>query len=430
MKIRCRECGTKFRYESNSGLCPKCMEYNPWSGDGQPPRYSGGNRFMMWLAGVVAVSALAASPVIYEARRERQLVWEEYERELESESEGPFSEEVAQGKPIRAGEFYVTPEAGIWIPKAYTVGLTDNGNWVFIVPVHVAANEDSPKDRQIDFRLESEGIGMKADDLSYSVQEYWPGLKGELLSYGYIMKPEKERQYLVFETEEKPESLKLCVEESISQPDTYETTVTKIYKTPLTVITEEDAESESLKHLLENVMPSVRTAEAGNAFDYFDSRLVVTKLRRASRKEVQIPDGKQLIAAAVRRESGTWPNTGNLYAFTAMVSDEGEVFSNARDWTWEEWLDTDLSDLWGYYYQYNYRADSKSQKEKENPDTVYQCYLIDEDETELELVFPAAQEGDGSLGYCQIRVPVKLPAEGETITYETGTVPAKGRLRR
>lgn len=40
-------------------------------------------------------------PVIYEARRERQLVWEEYERELESESEGPFSEEVAQGKPIR-----------------------------------------------------------------------------------------------------------------------------------------------------------------------------------------------------------------------------------------------------------------------------------------------------------------------------------------
>lgn len=40
-------------------------------------------------------------PVIYEARRERQLVWEEYERELESESEGLFSEEVAQGKPIR-----------------------------------------------------------------------------------------------------------------------------------------------------------------------------------------------------------------------------------------------------------------------------------------------------------------------------------------
>ena len=451
MKIRCKECGTRFRYESNSGICPKCMEFNPWTGTGTAPKYTSGHRFFLWAAGFMAVSSLIMAPILYQGHKAKQTERDRYASELEAESGEAHIQELAQGEAVRAGEYYVTPSTGFWLPGIYTVGLTDNENRVLVVPLTVIENQDSPKDRRIDFRLESRGETADFNDLQYAGEDFWPGLEGYLLRYSFMMKPDREQQYLVFETGEKPEELTLCVEESIRQPDTYETTVTKVYKTPIEVDSEDDEPgregmgSEERQLFMKHVVPTVKEVEMGTGFDYYGERLAVTGLQCASEADgITVPEGKKLVAAAIRRESAHWPRTEHIQAFTAMADREGNVAPNERDWEWEQWLDTQLSDLWGYYYDYTYESSSKKQEERENPDTLYQCYLVDEDETEMEIIFPGvtgiegeteymfpetAGNEEGKPGYWQIRIPVKIPSSGEE-SVKTAPAPLERRIRR
>lgn len=449
MKIRCKECGTRFRYESNSGICPKCMEFNPWTETSPVPGYSSGHRFFLWAAGFMAVSFLVMSPILYQAHKEKQMELDQYAGELEAESGEAYTQEVPQGEPVRAGEYYVTPATGFWLPGLYTVGLTDNENRILVVPLTVIENLDSPKDRRIEFRLESNGETVYSSSLQYSAEDYWPGLKGYLLHYSFWMEPDGEQQYLVFETEGKPEELILCVEESILQPDTYETTITKIYKTPLDVAPEEglpgkdEPGGEERQLFMGYAVPSVKKVEMGDVFDYYGERLAVTGLQCATEEDgITVPEGKKLVAAAVRRESAHWPGTDSIRAFTAMADREGNVAPNERDWEWERWLDTDLSDLWGYFYDYTYESGSGKQEERENPDTVYQCYLVDEDASEMEIIFPGVTRNenemedtvpggseDDSAGYWQIRIPVKIPSSGQE-SGKNAPAPLERRMRR
>lgn len=432
MKIRCRECGKKFQYEPNSGICPKCMEYNPWTDSGRAPKYSSGHRFFRWASCFVAATVLVIAPVVYHTRRARQLEWEEYTRKLEEESKGEHTQEIGPGQPIRAGAYYVTPGAGYWLPELWAVGLTDNGNYILVVPVHIVENEESPKDRGVEFRLESQGAAIESYSLSVSGRDYWPGLEQRLLDYGYRLRPETEQQYLIFETEERPNPLTLVVEESVNQPDTYETTITRVYKTPLTM---ETGGGEAGEPFMEHARPLVRTIEQGAAFDYYESRLVVEQVQCvAETGDISVPGGSKLVTALIRRESDEWPHTNNISAFTAMAGRNGNVYPNTRNWDVASLLDTNLSDLWGYYYDYNYVSEysSKKREYRENPDTVYQCYFVDEDETDLELIFPGVtgtDEQGGAPGYWQIRIPVKLPANSG-IDGDLRKAPAEGRLRR
>ena len=426
MKIRCSQCDARFHYESNSGICPKCMEYNPWPKEGPVPGYRWGYRFLLWGLGFMAASVLVLSPVIYQSQKEKYAKRELYQKELEEEARGELTQQVPQGEPVRAGEYYITPGTAFWLPEIDTVGITDKGGRILAVPVKLTANEENPKERRVHFSLESQGEEIQNYLISYKGDDYWPEMSGYFLDDIYMWNSEQEEQYMIFETHEKIPIDQLWVEEGIREPGSYETVTTRIYKTPISVAEEEAA---AAGRFGEFIAPYRAVAEPGNFFDYLDSRLCVEAVRcEREAGDYPVPEGKKIVVVTLRRQTDLWPDSLDITPYTVLTDSQGSCYPNLTDWDLGWWLDTDLYDLRGYYYEYNYRSDSdaKTEDEEENPETVYQCYLVDEGETGMEVVFPGVTREDEEgargprAGYWQIRVPVELPDAGHIITYEQG----------
>lgn len=433
MKIRCRECGARFDYGSNSGICPKCMTYNPWTGDGQAPKNRPGRRFCIWAVGATAASVLLLSPFLYRTHREKRQEWDEYKAELEKDLEGDLNQEIPAGDTIHAGRYSLTPGTAFWLPEIQSVGLTENGSRLLVVPVTITVDDTDSRDREVEFGLESQDDSMGYILDFYMGDTCWPGLDGYTMHYGFMWEPDHEQNYLIFEAEAAADAVTLRVEESLIQPRTYETTVTRIYRTPLAMTGEEETMD---PFFLESSHFPVIQKRAGEIFDYSDSRLAVIEVGCLGEAgDFPVPEGKKLMTVVLKRDAETWPYPDEIRAFTAVTDQEGRVSSNLYSYALGRWLDTNLSDLWGYYYDYNYRSssDTSKEEEQENPETVYQCYLVDEDVTEVEIIFPGVsrEEGEGTAtGYWQIRVPVQLPPVGETVSYESGTVSTERRLVR
>ena len=426
MKIRCSQCNARFHYESNSGICPRCMEYNPWTQKGPVPGYSRSRRFVLWGLGFMAASALVLSPFIYQGQKDRYARRESYQRELEGEAQGELTQQVSRGEPVRAGEHYITPGTAFWLPEIDTVGVTDKGGRILAVPVEIAANEEDPKERNVYFGLGSEGEEVESYLISYKGDTYWPEMSGRFLDDGYMWNPDHGEQYMIFETAEKVPIDELWVEEGIREPDSYEMVTTRIYKTPIS-IAEEETGAEGMTG--EFGLPGTVVAEPGNFFDYMGSRLCVEAVRcEREAGDYPVPEGKKIVAVTLRRQTELWPNSLDITPYTVLTDSRGTISPNLTDWDLSRWLDTDLDDLQGYYYEYNYRLESDSNKEdeQENPETVYQCYLVDEGAASVEMVFPVIAEededgpGGSGEGCWQIRVPVEIPDAGNTVTYEQG----------
>lgn len=426
MKIKCRECGTGFDYGANSGICPKCMTYHPWDKDGRRPKDRPWRRFCIWAAGTAAVSVLLLWPFLYSTYKEKSEEWANYNSEIKNAADSGIDQEVPGGETIHAGIYSLTPGTAFWMPEIRSVGMTDNGGGLLVVPVTVTVEEDKEngRDREVEFKLESQDDALGYTHDFYMHDACWPRLDEYTMNYGFGLKPEHELNYLVFMTDNKAEDITLCVEESVRHPRTYEATLVKTIRTPLDV-TEEDDRMDPF--FLEMTQFPVIVKQAGKAFDYSDSRILVERIRCEDEAgDFPVPKGKKLALVTLRRESECWPYSSGIWAVTAVTGKDGMVSANLSSVPLARWLDTKLSDLWGYYFDYNYESSHGKERgsERENPDTVYQCYLVDEDMTETEIIFPGVneEEEDGpDMGYWQIRIPVEVPPAGGIISYGTGT---------
>lgn len=424
MKIHCRQCGAKFDYELNSGICPRCMEFHSRESVKITPKKPH-SRFVPWFFCFLLGSVLAGSPIVYRLAKNSHQEWFQYRQELAKATRRGPDEDFAVGEPIPAGKYYLTPKKAFWMPDVDMVGLTYSDKRFLVIPLVVQKNEEKPLDTELDYMLLAGGEIIDLDFTTHWGGDYWPELNGYFPAHYSFEDYESDLIYLLFSVTGKvnPDNLELRIQESLDKPNSYASTVTHVSRVPV-LLSEDGAEEGDL--FLRHAHPVLIEAEPGTEFDYYESRLSVSKVQCYKEAgDFFIPEGMKLVRVTIRRASLEWPYTNAEY--TALVIPDSTVSANQVGNSLDACFGVDSRDIGSYYYKYNYvstylsEEEQEEQRNRENPETISQFYLVDENIEEVEIIFPGMTMGyeDGPVkGYWQIRIPVTLPEAGGVKIYE------------